>query len=177
MTDPQVLLTGFPGFLGSALLDRLLARGNGPVACPVQPAYADEAVQLFEGDITEPDLGLGADQDDLARVRELYHLAAIYDLAVDPGLAEAVNVRGTEHVLDAAQRLGVERLQYVSTCYVSGRYDGVFTGNHLSEGQTFNNHYEATKYRAEVAVRERMREGLSATIYRPAISSSTPSPT
>lgn len=31
------------------------------------------------------------------------------------------------------------------------------------------NHYEATKYRAEVAVRERLADGLPATIYRPAI--------
>lgn len=185
-----VLLTGFPGFLGSALLDRLLARGDGPVACLVQPAYAaearrradaicadhdcdaDEAVRLLEGDITDPGLGLGTDPatvDALDDVREVYHLAAIYDLGVDPGPAEAVNVRGTEHILDAAEALGVERVQYVSTCYVSGRYDGVFTGDHLVEGQTFNNHYEETKYRAEVAVQERMEQGLSATIYRPAI--------
>jgi len=186
----EVLLTGFPGFLGSALLDRLLARGDGPVACLVQPAYADgarrraevicddrdrdadEAVVLLEGDITDPDLGLGADPatvDALADVREVYHLAAIYDLGVDPEPAEAVNVRGTEHVLDATEALGVERLQYVSTCYVSGRYDGVFTEDDLEEGQTFNNHYEETKYRAEVAVQERMAGGLPATVYRPAI--------
>jgi len=186
----EVLLTGFPGFLGSALIERVLARGDGPVACLVQPAYAEEArrradelcadlgldpdaaVRLLEGDITEPDLGLGADPatiDDLEAVRECYHLAAIYDLGVDPEPAEAVNVRGTEHVLNAAEALDVERFQYVSTCYVSGRYDGVFTEAHLREGQSFNNHYEETKYRAEVAVQERMAEGFPATIYRPAI--------
>jgi len=184
--DPGTLLTGFPGFLGSALLERLLARGDGPVACLVQPQHVEHArqrreeicaaagadtgaVRLFEGDITEPDLGLGADRGALAGVQEVYHLAAIYDLGVDPGPAEAVNVRGTEHVLDVAEELGVDRLQYVSTCYVSGRYDGVFTEADLREGQSFNNHYEETKYRAEVAVQERMAAGLSATIYRPAI--------
>ncbi|WP_254766355.1 SDR family oxidoreductase [Salinilacihabitans rarus] len=180
--DPEVLLTGFPGFLGSALIERLVARGDGPIACLVQPAYReraerraaeiagpdDDRIRLYEGDITEPDIGLDG-LDDLASVREVYHLAAVYDLAVDPALGEAVNVRGTEHVLDVAETLDVERFQYVSTCYVSGRYDGVFTEDHLREGQTFNNHYEETKYRAEVAVQERMAEGLAATIYRPAI--------
>ncbi|MFP8955094.1 SDR family oxidoreductase [Natrialbaceae archaeon A-CW3] len=186
--DPTVLLTGFPGFLGSALLERLLARGDEPVACLIQSRYRQQAerraetltreagvdpdaIQLLEGDITEPDLGLGerGGLESLSSVDELYHLAAVYDLGVDPDLAEAVNVRGTEHVLDAAEALAVDRFQYVSTCYVSGRFDGVFTEDHLEEGQSFNNHYEETKYRAEVAVQERMAAGLPATIYRPAI--------
>nr|WP_252701357.1 SDR family oxidoreductase [Natronosalvus vescus] len=182
------MLTGFPGFLGSALLERLLARGDEPVACLIQSRYRQQAerragaltsdagvdpdaIQLLEGDITEPDLGLdeGGGLEPLSTVDELYHLAAVYDLGVDADLAEAVNVRGTEHVLDAAEALEVDRFQYVSTCYVSGRYDGVFTEDHLEKGQSFNNHYEETKYRAEVAVQERMASGLPATIYRPAI--------
>ena len=181
---PRVLFTGFPGFLGSALIERLLARRDGPIACLIQPAYRDLAerraadlagpdsdrIRLYEGDVTVPDLGLGDGAlEELSSVSELYHLAAVYDLAVDPDLADAVNVRGTEHVLDVAEDLEVDRFQYVSTCYVSGRYDGVFTEDHLREGQAFNNHYERTKYEAEVAVQERMAEGLPATIYRPAI--------
>ncbi|MDG5758416.1 SDR family oxidoreductase [Natronococcus sp. A-GB1] len=180
---PTVLLTGFPGFLGSALVDRLLERGDGPIACLVQPTYRalaerraaelagpdDDRIRLYEGDITEPGLGLENSLAELEPVEELYHLAAIYDLAVDPEPAEAVNVRGTERVLDVAEELDVDRFQYVSTCYVSGRYDGVFTEAHLREGQTFNNHYERTKYEAEVAVQKRLADGLPATIYRPAI--------
>ena len=180
----ELFFTGFPGFLGSALVERVLARGDGPVACLVQPKYCDlakrrageiaeavdagnDAIQLYEGDITEP--GLGLDDSAFDEIRELYHLAAVYDLGVDPDLAEAVNVRGTENVLDFAEDWGVDRFQYVSTCYVSGRYDGVFTEDDLRVGQTFNNHYEETKFRAEVAVQERMADGLPATVYRPAI--------
>ncbi|MDQ2051787.1 SDR family oxidoreductase [Natronolimnohabitans sp. A-GB9] len=188
VTDPEVFLTGFPGFLGSALLERILARGDGPVACLVQPQYletarrraraiidrtdavdAADAIRLHEGDITESDLGLGDDLEALETVRDVYHLAAVYDLGVDADLAEAVNVRGTEHVLGVAAELGVDHFHHVSTCYVSGRYDGVFTEAHLQEGQSFNNHYEETKYRAEVAVQERMADGFPATVYRPAI--------
>ncbi|SDK05882.1 Thioester reductase domain-containing protein [Halovenus aranensis] len=181
MSEPRVFLTGFPGFLGSALLERLLDRGDGPVACLVQPRYygraeqraaeiADDAsIRLYEGDITEPDLGLGDAVDDFGSVTEVYHLAAVYDLAVEAEFAESVNVRGTEHVLDFAESCGVDRFQYVSTCYVSGRYDGVFTEQHLAEGQAFNNHYERTKFEAERLVQQRMDEGLPTTIYRPAI--------
>jgi thioester reductase-like protein len=188
-----VFLTGFPGFLGSALVDRLLDRyGAGDVlACLVQPRYRETAaaradaltaadsaaadeptVVLHEGDITDPDLGLApaAAETLRAETAEVFHLAAVYDLGVDEAVGRAVNVRGTEHVLDlAADCPRLNRFHHVSTCYVSGRYDGVFTESMLREGQSFNNHYERTKHAAEVAVRSRMAGGLPATVYRPAI--------
>ena len=184
-----ILLTGFPGFLGSELLPRLLGRSVGSDAvCLVQPRYADLArerlaalelaepelrgrVRLVAGDIILPDLGLGRERGALAaRVEEIHHLAAVYDLAVRPDVAEHVNVNGTRHVLDFAAGCDrLERLHHVSTCYVSGRHAGIFTESDLEKGQVFNNAYEETKHRAEVAVRERMRSGLPGTVYRPAI--------
>jgi thioester reductase-like protein len=180
----SVFLTGFPGFLGVALTERLLARGE-TVTCLVQPKYHDAAreraqtlveeaavpedrISLVTGDITEPNLELDDPETVRAQTAECYHLAAIYDLDVDREPAEMVNVGGTERVLDFAEQAGVERLHYVSTCYVSGRHDGVFGPTDLDVGQSFNNHYEATKFDAEVAVQERMDE-IPTTIYRPAI--------
>jgi thioester reductase-like protein len=184
-----LLLTGFPGFLGSALLPRLLARRPGSAAvCLVQPQHLAtareriaelerehplvvERVDLVTGDITAPDLGLAAaDRRALDVVTEVWHLAAVYDLAVPPVIARRVNVEGTAHVLDLCRSLPrLTRLQYVSTCYVSGRYDGVFGEDVLAEGQPFRNHYESTKYEAEQLVRDAMAGGLPATIYRPGI--------
>lgn len=184
-----LFFTGFPGFLGTRLLPGFLAReGRARAVCLVQPAWMDQArarmaaltasqpeldqrIELVEGDITLPDLGVGGAWDDLVgRVTRVIHLAAVYDLAVAPGLAERVNVLGTRHVLEFCRALrSPERLDYVSTCYVSGRYPGVFREDQLEEGQTFNNHYEATKYRAEVEVRRALDGGLPGTIYRPSI--------
>jgi len=183
-----IVFTGFPGFLGSALLPRVLEREPASDAlCIVQPRYVGLAyrrleqiclgapflegrVRIAEGDITEPDLGLGPSADLQRRVQEIYHLAAIYDLAVPHDLATRVNVEGTRHVLELASNCPeLERLQYVSTCYVSGRYPGIFSETDLDRGQSFNNHYEETKYLAEVAVRDAMSGGLPATIYRPSI--------
>jgi thioester reductase-like protein len=189
-----VFLTGFPGFLGSALVERLLARydAGDEIACLVQATYREAAesraaallddapgdtdtlpaLRLYEGDITEAGLGLDAETADRlqSETAEVYHLAAVYDLGVSETVGRAVNVRGTEHVLDFAEACpDLDRFQYVSTCYVSGRYDGVFTEEMLREGQNFNNWYEATKFLAEVEVQRRMAAGLPATIYRPAI--------
>ena len=63
----------------------------------------------------------------------------------------------------------MERLHHVSTCYVSGRYDGEFPEDGLEQGQPFRNHYESTKYEAEQLVRAAIAGGLPATIYRPGI--------
>src|SRR5512133_3427073 len=155
----MLLLTGFPGFLGSALLPRLLARRPGSTAvCLVQPQHlatarerlaelarqhphVPERVELVTGDITVPDLGLdAAGRAGLQAVTEVWHLAAVYDLAVPPAVARRVNVDGTAHVLDlcgALPHLG--RLQHVSTCYVSGRYAGEFGEDVLAAGQPFRN--------------------------------------
>jgi thioester reductase-like protein len=183
-----ILFTGFPGFLGSALLPRVLARHEGDEAvCLVQAKFARLAdarrseierdhpqtagrIQLVEGDITEAGLGL-EDSVELSRsVREIYHLAAVYDLAVKRPVGMKVNVEGTRRVLElAADCAALERLQYVSTCYVSGRWAGVFTEDDLEKDQSFNNYYEETKFLAEVDVQQAMRDGLPATVYRPAI--------
>jgi nucleoside-diphosphate-sugar epimerase len=182
----SIFFTGFPGFLGSALLPRVAARREGEeILCLVQPKFmaaAGEAlerltaaepslksrVSLLAGDIATPGLGVAPA---LARsLREVWHLAAIYDLSVPRDAAMRVNVDGTANVLAfAAAADSLERLHYVSTCYVSGRYPGRFMEDDLEKGQTFNNFYEETKYLAEVRVRAAMREGLPATIYRPAV--------
>lgn len=183
-----VFLTGFPGFLGSALVGRLLDRypGDVTVTCLVQSKYAELAdrraeaieadhdaagrIRLVAGDVTEPNLGLGDAAGLREQTVEVYHLAAVYDLGVSRAVAKAVNVDGTRHVLDYAEACpNLRRFQYVSTCYVSGRYDGEFTADHLAEGQRFNNHYETTKLLAELDVQRRMDRGLPATIYRPGI--------
>jgi len=174
---PYIFFTGFPGFLGSELLRRVLARTDDQALCLVQPkfrALAEERarslgladrVTLVEGDLTQ-----ALDHIDAGGIRELWHLAAVYDLAVARDIGMRVNVTGTQRVLDLAERAPrFERLHYVSTCYVSGRYDGVFREEDLEKGQTFNNYYEETKQLAEIEVRQRMRRGLPATIYRPSV--------
>ncbi len=184
-----LLVTGFPGFLGFALLPRLLARREDSRAvCLVQPAYLATArsrrdeieadhpdlrgrIDLVTGDITVTDLGLeSADRAALEEVTEIWHLAAVYDLTVSAEIAERVNVGGTRMMLELAQSLPkLTRFQHVSTCYVSGTYAGDFPEDGLAEGQEFRNHYESTKFAAELAVREAMDAGLPATIYRPGV--------
>lgn len=185
---PTIFFTGVPGFLGTALLPRVLSRDSETEAvCLVQPRFADLArqrvaalerdraalkgrIRLVEGDITEPDLGLAERAALTATTSEIYHLAAVYDLSVRREVGMRINVTGTRHMLDfAADCANLTRFHYVSTCYVSGRYTGIFTENDLDKSQVFNNYYEETKFLAECDVQRQMRSGLPATIYRPSI--------
>jgi len=185
-----VLFTGFPGFLGSALLPRTLRRSaDAQAVALVQERWLDQARRTLErleatepalagrtrlvvGDITRP--GLGLDEDEATSLRsgplEIFHLAAVYDLSVAPELAWSVNVEGTRNVVDLARGADeLVRLQYVSTCYVSGRYPGLFFEDDLELGQRFSNHYEHTKHEAERIVAKAREAGMPVTIYRPSV--------
>lgn len=179
---PSIYFTGFPGFLGSELLPRILARSSDSIAhCLVQPKFAALAseralalialrpelagrIRIVDGDLTQP---LRKPADDIT---EIYHLAAAYDLSVARDVAMKVNVEGTRNVLALAKECrALDRLHYISTCYVSGRYAGQFNETDLAKGQSFNNYYEETKYLAEADVQAAMAAGLPATIYRPSV--------
>lgn len=181
------LLTGFPGFLGTEIILRILKKNRDEhFLCLVQEKFlplaekkrqelaliipnATSRVSFVLGDITLPGLGLKKALT-YPEITEMFHFAAVYDLNVEEALAKKVNVTGTQNVLEFCAELpNFDKLHYVSTCYVSGRHDGVFRESDLALGQTFNNFYESTKYEAEVLVRESMKNGLRATIYRPAI--------
>ena len=122
---PTVLFTGFPGFLGSALLPRVLRREEDLQAvCVVQDRFLEPgphaaggdraggpggrgAHAAGDGDITAPDLGLGAERDALAAdTVEVWHLAAVYDLSVPRALAMKPSTwTGRQHVVDYCQGL------------------------------------------------------------------------
>ena len=176
--------TGFPGFIGKRLVARLLT--DDPelrVAALVEKNMVDRArqaattidggdrIEVLQGDIGERNLGLSdADRERLkAETTVAYHLAAIYNLAVPLEVAHRVNVEGTGNVLDLCARAEkLERLNYVSTAYVAGERHGTVYEHELSLGQGFKNHYESTKFQAELWVRE-MMDKVPTTVYRPAI--------
>lgn len=179
-----VFVTGFPGFLGGEIVSRLAGRADvRRILCLIEPRFLEvaearraaderlrEKVTIFAGDVVMPDLGLNHVADLQRDVSEIYHIAAVYDLAVDMRTAMDVNVQGTRRVLDFA--LGCSSLRcfhYLSTCYVSGRVEGEFREQDLVRGQPFNNHYERSKYLAEVEVQAARRGGLPSIIYRPSI--------
>jgi len=187
LSDETIFLTGFPGFIAGRLVERL-AREGARFLLLVQPAFAararEEIAQLvgktgaaperfrvLEGDITRDSLGLSAADLDEARreATTLFHLAAVYDLAVAREVGVRVNVEGTRNVNRFALTLPkLGRYHYVSTCYVAGRRTGLILETELRHDAGFRNFYEETKYLAELEVEE-LKTELPVTIHRPSV--------
>ena len=184
---PVILFTGFPGFLGARLLPRVLEmQPEARAVCLVQEKFLDQAraaaeaieaahphahgrIGLVTGDITLQGLGIEAKpaRDLRHALREAWHLAAVYDLAVRRDVGRRINLEGTKNVLEfVGEARHFERLQYVSTAYVSGTARGTFRETDLDVGQGFKNFYEETKFQAEVEV---ARSRLPRTVYRPGV--------
>ena len=182
-----IFLTGFPGFIAERLVERLAA-ADVEFFLLVEPRFVEKSIMsvseiadrtgvpaenfaLIEGDITKADLSMSA--EDLDAVREsatdVFHLAAIYDLAVAKEAEYKVNLEGTKNINAFVRSLPrLERYNYISTCYVAGKREGEIFETELEHAAGFRNFYEETKYLAEIEV-EKLRDDLPVTIFRPSV--------
>src|SRR5437899_7349188 len=178
-------ITGFPGFIASRLVERL-ARPETQFFLLVQPTLVRKAMEeiaeiaeatnvplesfaIIEGDITQPDLGIGTEDLDtiLFDTTDVFHLAAVYDLAVPKEIAYNVNFQGTKNVNELVKRMkNLRRYNYVSTCYVAGRRLGEILETELEHDAGFRNYYEETKYLAAIED-EKLKADYPETIIAP----------
>ena len=190
----STLVTGATGFLGTAVIPRLLKSKPCSVYALVRAADPEqlemrrrkflsklpdcvdsERIIFLNGDLTKPHLGLS--QRDLdtvyANVDGIMHMAASTRFDLTREQAKHINIDGGHEITNLAWRLQregkLQRLDYVSTCYVAGDRKGRILETECDEGQTFRNSYEWSKATAETHLRQQMAKGLRATVYRPSI--------
>ncbi|RLQ97122.1 SDR family oxidoreductase [Falsibacillus albus] len=182
-------ITGFPGFLSAKLIEGIFKRDKNSRVNLLYIAsmsvrarrereelinslgLEDSQIKLFQGDITKEQMGLNKDAWELLTEETAYvwHLAAIYDLAVERNLAYEINVVGTKNVNTFAEScVNIIRYIYFSTAYVAGKRTGKLKEDELIKPVAFHNFYEETKYEAETMV-EALKEDVPITIIRPGI--------
>jgi nucleoside-diphosphate-sugar epimerase len=166
---PTALVTGASGFLGTALVQRLLAEGHGVRVLVRSEAKARQLEELG----AQPVIGRiedgGAVAEALRGASTVYHLAG---RLLVPGVPvveyRRTHVTGTRVLLDCMLREHpVPRLVHCSTTGVLGA-----TGDVPADEKAPwrpSNIYEATKAEAEMAVRRAIRDGLPAVIVRPGL--------
>jgi nucleoside-diphosphate-sugar epimerase len=164
-----VLVTGATGFLGRALVHRLLSPGTRVRVLVRSPAkgleLAEEGAEVVLGSITDVAAVRAAVHD----VDVIYHLAGrLFVPGVPATIYRTTHVDGTRILLACcAEVSGLKRFVHCSTTGVLG-----VTGKRpANEGAPIRptNVYEETKAEAEFAVRQQARDGLPAVIARPGL--------
>lgn len=118
----KILITGAGGQVGTDLLPLLLARGHEVTALDLAPAPAatPDGVRWIQGDVTRA--GEVFDAVKASGAESIFHLAAILSATGEriPFRAYAVNMDGTNHVLEAARVLGTRQVLFTSTIAAFG---------------------------------------------------------
>lgn len=168
----KALVTGAAGFIGGHIVDRLLAEGHQVQALDLPTAdfshLAQAGAETVVGDITT----IESIRPAMVGVETVFHAAA---RVTDWGPweeFEAINVRGTENVLEAAASAGVRRFVHLSTVDV---YDATVRKRQVLDesapydsGHSPYGPYAKSKVLAEKAAFRYQREGqLMVSLLRP----------
>ena len=118
----DALVTGGTGFIGRALVARLVQEGHRvvvPTRRDVPPPAADAPVDYLRADINDP---IWTDQNAfaLSGVKRVFHLAASLDYFGDEAALRNANVEVTRHLLGWALQRRIERFVFTSSIEAAG---------------------------------------------------------
>ena len=149
---PDVFLTGGSGFIGGALLRRLVADGRSVRAL----VRSEEAASAVRAAGAEAAIGDVTDRRSLARAvagcSVVFHVAGLNATCLrDPTRLDRTNVEGTRNVVAACAVAGVGRLVYTSSAAAIGQRSGSVGSEATTHCGHYLSRYERSKHLAEVA--------------------------
>ena len=165
-TPENILVTGGGGFLGKAIVERLVVRGDRvrSFSRSSHPALDALGVEQVQGDISD---GIAVSRA-CEGVDTVFHTAAKAGVWGKYQTYHRTNVVGTRNVIVACRNSDVHHLIYTSSPSV------IFDGSNMrgvDESTPYPDryaaHYPRTKAMAEQAVVQAAAEGLSAIVLRP----------
>jgi nucleoside-diphosphate-sugar epimerase len=167
----RAFVTGATGFVGGRLVGRLLERGDDVRALVRSPGRAgrlrEPGCELIPGDLSSRAHLTAA----MRGCDAAFHLAAIYRNGVPTSRRDelmAVNVEGTENVLDAAVDAGVGRVVHVSSIVAFGNTRGrVVDETYEPPDGPYVSLYHESKAFAHRAARERAGRGAPVVVVQP----------
>jgi dihydroflavonol-4-reductase len=145
----RVLVTGATGFLGSHIVDHLLAAGH-QVRALVRSLPQRGDIELILGDVTRP----GSLAPAMDGCDAVIHSAAVLTFkASEAARQREVNVEGTRNLVEATRAAGIRRLVYTSSVAALGRPSGDSVDEEARYDWPVGLNYNETKRDAEEIVR------------------------
>jgi UDP-glucuronate 4-epimerase len=160
----EILVTGGAGFIGSHVVEALLARGQRVIALDnfndyydpgrkhrnVEPFLSNPNFRMVHGDIRDRDmLERLFTTEPIRRIINIAAMAGVRSSLKNPALYEEVNVRGTLNLAELAVRQGVQHFVQASSSSVYGR-DADVPYREDARTDRCLSPYAATKKMAEV---------------------------
>ncbi len=156
LANKRVLVTGAGGFIGSHLVERLVATGANTCAMVhyrsngtcgwMDHSSARDSIEIVAGDVRDPDSVARA----MRGIEIVFHLAALIGIPYSydaPRSYVDTNLIGTLNVLQAARDVDIERVVHTSTSEVYGTAQYVpIDEKHPFQGQS---PYSASKIAAD----------------------------
>jgi 2-alkyl-3-oxoalkanoate reductase len=154
-----VLVTGGGGFLGTALIGLVRARGLAAksLARRYYPHLGELGVEQIQGDVADPGVVRGA----VEGCQTVFHTAAKAGIWGPARDYERVNVLGTANVIEACRTCGTERIIYTSSPSV------VFNGRDMEgadESVPYSSKFEAAYPRTKAAAERMILEANGSTM-------------
>jgi len=167
----KTLITGANGFIGSAVMRRLL-EADHDIRVMVRPGSERRNLEGLSVEIIEGDLQDKTSLEQAVRgCNALFHLASDYRLWIpDPDNMYQTNVTGTRDLMLASVEAGVERVVYTSSVAVLGLNNDRTPANEETPMtiEEMIGHYKRSKYMAEKEVTRLVDENqLPAVIVNP----------
>ncbi len=159
-------MTGGAGFIGSHVVDRLIAAGHEPRIFDLVPSRHHDAVDTVLGDLTDAEAAVSA----VRGCEAIMHLAAMADVnevVADPARTDRVNTHGTFTLLEAARAEGIGRFLFASTVWAYGNSTSLEPHDEDTPLELPPHFYTATKLAGEMYCRSyEVLYGVSSTILR-----------
>ncbi len=147
-----MFVTGGSGFVGGALVTRLVERGDEVVSlarsAEAERALSARGTRVVRGDVLDEDAMAAG----MAGCALLYHVAGVNTMCpTDPAALFHTNVRGAEAAVRAAARADVPRVVLTSSAASLGEAAGTVGSEDSPHRGSYLSTYERSKHEGEVA--------------------------
>ncbi len=168
MKAKKVLVTGAGGFIGSKLALQLAESGISVIGLyhsKVNPDLKHDNIEFVRGNILDK-INL---ENIIERCTHIYHVAALANnWAKDPKQFYDVNVTGTENIIEAGKKSGVEKIVVTSSAGAIGpALNGVPANEIQTNSRIQFGHYERSKIESEKKIIASVQTGMNIVIVNP----------